>query len=128
MLDRLGTSTAPAEQAPAIRVLSGREFDDHLRNTTAAGRALIAADLVAGRVLVERPTTRQARQLTGASRSYAHTASRLSPMERAAIRSGALSLATVHPRPHPITNKRLEKLIGKIGLARVWDAIDRLTR
>ena len=64
-----------------VQVLSGRELDREIRTATPTKRALLAADVEAGRLLVERPTARQARLITGASPCYLYAARRLSPLE-----------------------------------------------
>ena len=76
-----------------VQVLSGRELDRVVRASTPTKRALLAADIEAGRVAVERHTARQARLLARASSPYANAARKLSPTERAACRIGGLKLA-----------------------------------
>jgi hypothetical protein len=81
-----------------VRVFLGRDVARKAKHNSASNRALLAADLCTGRVMIERLTPRQAQQLARASYSYAHVARGLLPLERAAIESGTLSLANVARR------------------------------
>ena len=114
--------------AEIIQVMSGRDLDREVRAADPAKRALLAADIEAGRVIVERPTARQARQLTQASTSYQYAARRLSPMERTAARVGRLNLAAKARERRPFPDTKIDKLVKDIGPERFMTALDRLTR
>jgi hypothetical protein len=111
-----------------IQVLTGRDLDREVQAADPARRALLAADIEAGRVIVERPTARQARQLTQASSFYQYAARRLSPLERTAARIGRLNLATKARERQPVSDGKVDKLIKEIGADRFMTTLDRLTR
>jgi hypothetical protein len=109
---------------PAIRVITGKQLNRILRRNDPTELALLTADLIAGRVIIEKPTARQARGITGASSGYVHFARHLSPMDRAAVRVGRLKLSTVARRPSDAT---LDKFVRRLGPDRVMQSLDRLT-
>ena len=111
-----------------VQVLSGRELDREVRTATPTKRALLAADVEAGRLLVERPTARQARLITGSSPCYLYAARLLSPMERAAVRTGRASLAAKARERRQLTDSKLDQLVSQLGAERVMAALDRVTR
>lgn len=117
-------SSVPSE---VVQVLSGRDLDCVVQASTPTKRALLAADIEAGRVIIERPTARQARVLARANFPYASAARRLSPMERVAARIGRLNLAAKARERRPISDAKLDKLISEIGDERMMAALDRLT-
>src|SRR5262245_11930624 len=97
------------EQEPSIRVLSGRALAREVRKQDAVSRAMLAAELTAGRIVLEKLTPKQAQQLTHSSYGYACAARRLSPLERSAVRSGHLKLANVARRLcKPLTDAKLD--------------------
>jgi hypothetical protein len=109
-------------------LLTGRELLKFLRSSTPTDKALLAGDMIAGDAVVHHPTAAQARKLTGASYGYTNAARTLSPLERAAAKAKRLKLGDVMRRPQPMSDSKLDKLVARIGLARVWDSLDRLTR
>ena len=64
--------------------------------------------------------------MTGASYGYAHTVVSISDKERDAVRGGFLSLSQLHNRPP--SDAALDCLVDRLGVGRVWDALDRATR
>ena len=128
MLDRVSTFFFEIlQEPPAIKVVTGREFNQLLRSLDAAGKAVITADLAAGRLVIANPTLEQARGLTGASRGYAHTATTLSPTQRQAVRSGHIKLVDIHLRHPSLSDAGIDRLVRRLGPDRLWSAIDRLT-
>ena len=91
------------------REIAGRNLA-HARRT-AVERALLAADIAAGRVAVTGLTLKQAVALTGASLSYAGVATKLDAGERRAVARGWRPLIpqnVARPKPAPT-------------LAELWD-------
>jgi hypothetical protein len=124
MLERV--SYPPFPQAPqdhSVKVVTGKELARALRRQGAAAKAVTAADIAAGRLVIDRPTPKQARAVTGASASYVGTALALSPMERQAFRAGRLKLADARA----LSDARLDKLVHRIGPDKVMAALDRAT-
>lgn len=113
--------------SPSIEILQGRALKRLVRAANATERALLAADLEAGRVIVERPTAPQARALAGAGSACFYTARWLSPMDRNAVRGGRLKLSEVRRRREP-SDAKLDRLIARYGANRVMAALDRITR
>ena len=120
----LSTSVPPE----VIQVSSGRDLDRMVRAANPTKRALLAADIEAGKVIIEKPTARQARVLAGANAPYTNAARKLSPTERAACRIGRLNLAEKARERRPITDAKLDSLINRIGADRMMAALDRYTR
>jgi hypothetical protein len=127
MLDGVSTLFSQVLQDPPANVVTGREFNRLLHSLDAAGKAVVAADLAAGRLVIAKPTLEQARGLTGASRGYAHTATTLSPTQRQAVRSGHIKLVDIHLRHPSLSDARIDRLVRRLGPDRLWSAIDRLT-
>jgi hypothetical protein len=123
-MQHLSKSSGPSE---VNQVSSGRDLDRMVRAANPTKRALLAADIEAGRVIIEKPTARQARVLARANIPYANAARKLSPTERAACRIGRLNLAEKARERRPISDAKLDKLIGKIGAGRMMAALDRYT-
>ena len=72
--------------------IDGRTLDRQLRKCSSSQRAVIADDLRTGRMEVGPLTGRQARRLTGASYGYTNSASKLTDLERVAVRAGKRKL------------------------------------
>jgi hypothetical protein len=91
------------------RKVAGRDLAH--RKRTAVERALLAADIAAGRVVVVELTLRQANSLTGASPTYASAAVKLDAGERRSVANGWRSLIP------QITRRALPTL----SLGDLWD-------
>jgi hypothetical protein len=127
MLDRVSTLFSEVLQDPPANVVTGRAFNRLLRSLDAGGKAVVAADLAAGRLVIANPTLEQARGLAGASRGYTHTASTLSPTQRQAVRYGHIKLVDIHLRHPSLSDAGIDRLVRRLGPDRLWSAIDRLT-
>jgi hypothetical protein len=93
------TNTRPVGRPQArATVVGGKEFVRLCRHPAEA--ALLAVDLVKGRVIPERLTAHQALQLTGANAFDFWKAFDLTPQERASIIFNGESLDDVHARRH----------------------------
>jgi hypothetical protein len=119
------TFSAPVPFRQPVRVFLGRDVARKARRNSASNRALLAADLCTGRVIIERLTPRQAQQLARASYSYAHVARGLLPLERAAIEGGTLSLANVARRRN-LSDAKIERVVRAFGPSRVLAVIERM--
>jgi hypothetical protein len=108
-------------------VFLGRDVARKAKRNSASNRALLAADLCTGRVIIERLTPRQAQQLARASYGYAHVVRGLLPLERAAIESGTLSLANVARRRNFHSDAKIENVVRAFGPGRVLAVLKRMT-
>ena len=115
------SSTLPTE------TVQGTDLKRIARAASPSKGALLAADLEAGRIVVERPTPRQARALTGASVSYQYVARKLSPMDRSAVRFGRLVLSKLARQQRELTDAKLDRLVARIGAEGIMAALDRVT-
>ena len=122
----MSTTFSPRDGQEATRVLSGRAFAQLMRHATPGGKALLAGDWAAGRILVERPSRPQVHRATGVATHHVALAAKIPPAQRRALDLEAVSLKVLHPRKP--SDAELDKLVAKLGLARIWDSLDRLTR
>jgi len=110
------------------RCVSGASIAQLVRHMTPVERAILAAELVEGRVALEPPTGKTAAALCQVNSTYVGVALRLSPQARAAVLNGERPL--LQPRrctPAPIdwTNvddKMLVEAVKLIGLDRTLNA------
>jgi hypothetical protein len=129
MLDRSeNTLLACSDQPPSVRVISGRQLKRELRKASPTKKAMLAADQVAGRLIIEGCTRTQARASTGASTQYLAAACSLSPLERQQVAYGALTLAEVCRRRRDVTEEQLDQLVAKIGAGPLSAALCRAFR
>jgi hypothetical protein len=89
------------EAATTTRI-EGRAFNRLLRRSTPSQKAIIAADLHAGRLEIVAPTWSQVLALAGGSYGYAYTAGKRTDAERAAVHCGR-SLSGFHSTPDVFT-------------------------
>jgi hypothetical protein len=127
MLDRVSTLFPQVLQDPPANVVTGWKLNRLLHSLDAGGKAMLAADLAAGRLVIVGPTLEQARGLTGASRGYTYTAATLSPTQRQAVRRGHVKLVDIHLRHRSLSDAGIDRLVRRLGPDRLWSAIDRLT-
>jgi len=78
------------------RCLSGASISQLVRYMTPIERAVLGAELVEGRVVLEPPTAKTAAALVHIGHGYLFAALRLSPEQRAAVLSGERPL--IEPR------------------------------
>jgi len=91
--------------------------------------ALLADDMVKGRVVFEKPTIKQATQLTGASQGYITTAGRLTSEQRELVKIGKLKLSKVHNHNNrPMSDEAIDRFVLKVGAERVMASLDRFTQ
>ena len=114
-------------QSPHPRTVTGRWLA-HAK-LTATERAFLAADIVAGRVVVVNPTLKQAACQAGVSAVYAAAARDATPAEREAIESGGLSIMELIETAPVVTAWKTSTaadrvaLVKKIGPDAVWAAL-----
>jgi len=70
------------------RCLSGASIAQLVRHMSPVERAVLGAELIEGRVVLEPPTAKTAAALCQVSMSYVSAASRLGPQARAAVLNG----------------------------------------
>jgi hypothetical protein len=105
--------------------VNGRELARRLKTTTATRRALLAADLSAGRIELHHLTRKQARAIAGCSYGYQNTVEKLDPHQRERVRNGWASLAEFHNRQK--TDDQIDRFIKKVGPDRVFARYEWLT-
>ena len=115
------------QERPAVRVVTGRALARLIRKGNPTSRAMLAADWVAGRLIVEKPTIGQASTWTRASRPYTYAARRLTAQGRNAVRAGRLKLTDVVRNGRPLNDDKLVALVKELGPDRVMSALDRIT-
>lgn len=118
------------------RKITGRDLTH--RKRTAVQRALLAADLVAGRAVVVEPTLRQAIALTGARPTYASAAVGLDPGERRSVADGWRPLIPQNaqralPKPTPSladawdhASSAEREAVVRPRVAAVWNVIEKV--
>jgi hypothetical protein len=107
--------------------ITGRNLA-HGKHTKTA-RALMAADLVAGRVKLIRPTVKQAAALARVSAPYVYAAAKPDPAQRRKLERGVRLMNVV--RPTSLTREwccatREQKIafIRSVGTDSVWNAVE----
>src|SRR5262249_56801382 len=76
----------PANSAP--RCLSGASISQLVRRMSPVERAILGAELVEGRVVLEPPTAKTVAGLVGINQGYVFAALRLSPEQRSEVLTG----------------------------------------
>ena len=118
MLDVTSPSTT-------VNTITGRELAAVIRRASAARRALIAAELAAGRIVLTQPTRRQAQLIASASYCYVSIVARLADCDRERLRNGAPLAGLSH---HDMPERVIERFVVRAGVDRVFNIIDRLTK
>jgi hypothetical protein len=119
-------TTAPA-QSP--RSVTGRNIAHAVRD--AGARAFLAADLVRGTVVLEKPTIVQACEITGVWYPYVRAALLATPAERFEIERGARSFGSLYaektsaPAPSAV---RLEPVAVPATFDDMWAGMDDVER
>jgi hypothetical protein len=103
--------------------VSGRKLTLALKDAGATQRALVAADIAAGRLIITPLTKRWANRVAGANERHAKVARSLLPLERAAVRRGQLDLN----KHQPISDDKLDKLFAETGFDRWFATVERAT-
>jgi hypothetical protein len=88
-----------AQAIPAVSVARPRA----LRHMTPAQRAVLAAEIIEGRVILQGLTAKAVVALTGANQPYVSIALRLNHEERVAVASGNRPMVRSRPRPQAST-------------------------
>jgi hypothetical protein len=107
------------QPAPAGKTIRGRGLA--LRKLGKAQRALLAADIARGEVMLTDLSIRQIAAAVGVSVAYAHAALRLSALEREGVRRGLRPLVQQHAPAGP--RERLAKLVDEIGIDAALDLL-----
>ncbi len=105
--------------------ITGRKLAARASRARPAQRALLAHDLETGRIELIQPTRRQALALTGASGGYLNAVSCLSNDDQARLRNGYVTLSRLHRN---VAERTIESFVKRVGVARVFNVIDRLTQ
>jgi hypothetical protein len=111
---------------PAVHHIVGKKLARRVRKgLSATHRALLAYELEIGASAVQGFPRREACRLTGASLGYVATLAKATAAEVEAVKKGKLSLSALHNKPP--TDAQVDATIIKLGIERVFAAIDRLT-
>jgi hypothetical protein len=86
------------------------------RKLSKGARALLAAEIHEGTVVLSDLSVKQLAAIVGCSSAYVHAALRASPLEREAVRRGLRPLVQAHAPTGP--QERLSKIVDEIGLDR----------
>jgi hypothetical protein len=81
------------------RYISGASLARFVRHMTPAQRAVLAAEIIEGRVILQALTAKAVVALTGANQPYVNIALRLTPEERVAVAAGDSPMTRSRPRP-----------------------------
>jgi hypothetical protein len=119
--------TTPPDAGQASKKIWGKRLSRKLKAISLSHRALLAADLAAGRVDVSHFTVVQAAAMTNVSVGYACTAGKLPAEQRKLVERNEVSLSAFHNKPATVTDAMIHKFIAKAGAGRVLDALDQLT-
>jgi hypothetical protein len=105
------------------RCLSGASISQLIRHMSPAERAILGAELVDGRVVLEPPTAKTVGALVGVNQGYVYAALKLSPAQRGAVLAGERPL--IEPRrcaPAPMDWGTLVEELKLIGTDKVLEA------
>ena len=114
--------------ASGLRSISGASLSQKLRRLNASQRAVLAADIIDGRLVVMGLTRKAVTSLCGASVNYVNAALRTTPEQRAAIARGERSLIRSRPRTpaaidwNSINNDVLVEAVRRVGIERTLNA------
>ena len=135
-----GGAAASQAATTAVHVEPRKVSGRHLAHTrrSAVQRALLAADIAAGRTIMTGPTLRQAILLTGASPTYAAAAAKLNASERRSVANGWRPLIPqIARRPSPVpaptfgdawdraTHAEREAVV-RPRVAEIWNTIEKV--
>jgi hypothetical protein len=125
-----GAASPATPSAPPTHDIVGKKLARRLRKgLSPTFAALLAREFETGESRLRAPLTRrQACLLTEASWGYVSALARATPEEIEAIKRGTLSLAALHRRKREPTDAQVDATIIKLGIERVFDALDRLTK
>jgi hypothetical protein len=118
-------------RASAPRSISGHSLAQRLRRMSAPERAVLAADIIDGRVLLQGLTAKSIATIVGVNQNYLFAALRATPEQRTAIKNGMRPLIQPQPdvMPAPTTidwarvdDTVLTDVVRAIGVDRTLDA------
>jgi hypothetical protein len=120
----------PYMNGASIQYVTGTSLAQFVRNMSPAARAILAADILEGRVVVTGLTRQTVTTLCGANASYVAAALRCTPEQRAAVKRGERALIRARgraPTPAPgngrhIDDATLARLARAVGVERLLDA------
>jgi hypothetical protein len=109
------------------RCLSGASLAQIVRHMSPSGRAVMAANILDGNIVIMGLTRRTVTAMCGATASYVDAALRCAPEQRAAIARGERSLIRSRPRTPAIDWAKIDdatlvEAVRRIGLERTLDA------
>jgi hypothetical protein len=105
--------------------MTGRKFDRLVQTATPSKRALLADDLRAGRIVLNSLTTRQANAVARANHNYASIVRRLTAAEKHGVDHEHYRLCKF--AKVPATDELVDRVVARLGVARVFAALDRAT-
>jgi hypothetical protein len=124
----LSVNTPEPAGGQVTKKILGEKVARKLKGISASHRALLASDLVNGKVDLSHLTLAQAKAITQVSGGYTATAMRLTVEQRKQVERREVSLSAFHNKPAAsVTEEMISRFIEKAGAGRVLDAIDRLT-
>jgi hypothetical protein len=124
MVGSKGNTTESFPVKTGTAITTGRALARLLKASTAAQRALVAADIIDGRLNIVALTQSQVATLCGSSSGYVSTAAHLNARDRSRVRGGVASLATYHLN----NDANVKRMIEHLGADRVFDLLDELTQ
>jgi hypothetical protein len=112
------------------RAISGASLAQIARRMTPVERAVLAADVVDGRILIQGLTAKSVAHLVGTNQSYMFAALRLSPEHRQAVLNGTRPLVPPRARRQPaaaidwgaVGDDELVEAVRQIGVDRALNA------
>ena len=109
----------------SARCFSGASLAQIARRMTPVERAVLAADIIDGKVVLQGLTAKSVAHLVGTNQSYMFAALRATPVQRAAILAGTRPLMPACARSMPTVIDWAEVDTGKIVEAIKLIGIDR---
>jgi hypothetical protein len=107
--------------------MAGAEIERIAKHGSPTKKALLKVDLETGRVEPHHLTPQQAQAMAKPSYGYGNTATNLSADDLERVRRDEATLSHFHNNKK-LTDKQVDEVVDKIGLDRIWGAIERKTK
>ena len=129
MLDKTTSYHVPVPVQSPTKKVTGRYLAHG--KMTKPERAVLAAELHDGTAVLGRLTVAQLGRLTGVSSTYVRAAIAASPERRRRVRAGEAPLMVQRALPAPVvplasSDDHVVHVVRELGVARVWDAIEKI--
>jgi hypothetical protein len=118
----LNTQNSTQFNTPTISI-SGISLANKLRVRTASQRAVLAVELLEGRLVIGQLTATQAAKLADTNVEYLRAARRATAPQRALLRRGYLTIQNL--KAIPLTPEQLDEIVHRAGTDPLWSAIER---